>query len=186
MAGFVRSVTVFCLISSGLESLSREGLLALVALQQWQIENLKSMVARLSTEVAELRAKTNRKSGNSSMPPSSDMFVKPERHKKPSSGRRQGKQQGGLGVSLALVDIPDTTLDVFPLACADCGTVLSRVSAGFARRQCHGIPPRSVQVTETRWHRVRCGCGFVTPAPVPDAPYYGPHLAALAAQLVKM
>lgn len=37
----------------------------------------------------------------------------------------------------------------------------------------------AVAETETRWHRVRCGCRFVTAAPVaadvPNAPYYGPN-----------
>ena len=46
----------------------------MIALQQRQIEDLKSTVSRLSAEVAELRAKRNRNSGNSSLPPSSDLF----------------------------------------------------------------------------------------------------------------
>lgn len=45
-----------------------------------------------------------------------------------------------------------------------------------------------MQVTETRWHKVRCGCGVVTTAPVPgdvpDCPYYGPQLATLAVYLL--
>ncbi|MFL6113462.1 MAG: IS66 family transposase, partial [Catenulispora sp.] len=107
---------------------------------------------------------------------------------KPSSGRRQGKQSGAPGTSLCLVDVPDHVVDVFPPECAGCGLALPELSAGFARRQCHDIPPRSVAVTETRWHQVVCGCGVVTcepvPAGVPDCPYYGPNLAALAAYLL--
>jgi transposase len=122
------------------------------------------------------------------MPPSSDVFVKPERRKKPSSGRPRGKQPGAGGSSLALVERPDLTVDVFPRACCGCGAALPEASAGFSRRQCHDIPPISVQVTETRWHRVRCGCGQVTASPVPrdvpDCPYYGPQLAALAVYLL--
>ena len=49
-------------MSSGLESLSREDLLALLALQQRQIEDLKSTVARLAEEVTELRARLGRNS----------------------------------------------------------------------------------------------------------------------------
>jgi len=82
---------------------------------------------------------------------------------------------------------PDRLLDEFPSECADCGSVLLRNSAGFALRQCHDIPPISVQVTETRWHRVRCGCGQVTtakPDGLPDCPYYGPQLATLAVYLL--
>jgi transposase len=175
-------------VSSGLESLSREDLLALLALQQQQIEDLKSTVVRLTEEVTELRARLGRNSGNSSMPSSSDVFVKPERRKKPSSGRSRGKQPGAPGASLELVERPDVELDLFPEDCSGCGTALPKVSAGFTRRQCHDIPQLSVQVTETRWHKVRCGCGQVTAAPVPgdvpDCPYYGPQLAALAVYLL--
>ena len=175
-------------MSSGLESLSREDLLALLELQQRQIEDLKSTVAALNDKVRDLESRLGRNSGNSSMPPSSDMFVKPERRKKPSSGRPRGKQSGAGGTSLALVEHPDVEVDVFPPTCAGCGAVLPEVSAGFARRQCHDVPPISVQVTETRWHKVRCGRGVVTTTPVPgdvpDCPYYGPQLATLAVYLL--
>lgn len=168
--------------------MSREGLLALLELQQRQIEDLKSTVVRLTEEVTELRARLGRNSGNSSMPPSSDVFVKPERRTKPSSGRSRGKQPGAGGTSLALVACPDVEVDVFPQACWGCGAGLAKASVGFARRQCHDIPSISVQVTETRWHKVRCGCGVVTAEPVPegvpDCPYYGPQLAALAVYLL--
>jgi transposase len=175
-------------VSSGLESLSREDLLALLELQQRQIEDLKSTVAALNDKVRDLESRLGRNSGNSSMPPSSDAFVKPVRRKKPSSGRPRGKQPGVGGTSLALVEHPDVQVDVFPEACCGCGAVLPKVSVGFARRQCHDIPPISVHLTETRWHKVRCGCGAVTAEPVPDGvpdcPYYGPHLAALAVYLL--
>ena len=55
---------------SGLESLSCEDLLALVTIQQRQIEDLKSTVGALADEVERLRSQLGRNSGNSSMPPS--------------------------------------------------------------------------------------------------------------------
>lgn len=175
-------------MSSGLESLSREDLLSLLALQQRQIEDLKSTVAALNDKVRDLESRLGRNSGNSSMPPSSDVFAKPERRKKSSSGRPRGKQPGAPGVSLELVDRPDLTVDVFPPVCAGCEAALPKASVGFARRQCHDIPPMTVQVTETRWHKVACGCGVVTAEPVPggvpDCPYYGPQLATLAVYLL--
>jgi transposase len=123
------------------------------------------------------------------MPPSSDGFVKPERRKPPSSGRRRGKQPRAPGSGLALVEHPDEVVDEFPAACGGCGSgIAGAVSVGFSRRQCHDIPPVSVVVTETCWHKVRCRCGRVTaaavPDDVPDAPCYGPRLRALAAYLV--
>lgn len=119
-------------MSSGLESLSREDLLALLALQQRQIEDLKSTVVALTDKVRDLESRLGRNSGNSSMSPSSDVFVKPERRKKPSSGRPRGKQPGAPGMSLELVEHPDRLLDKFPPDCASCGSVLPRISAAFA------------------------------------------------------
>ncbi|MEY9894790.1 transposase [Catenulispora sp. MAP5-51] len=173
---------------SRLESLSREDLLALLALQQRQIEDLKSTVVALTDKVRDLESRLGRNSGNSSMPPSSDIFVKPERRKKPSSGRPRGKEPGAPGMSLKLVERPDQQLDEFPPECGGCRSALPKASVGFTRRQCHDILPISVQITETRWHRVRCGCGQVTaakvPDDVPDCPYYGPQLATLAVYLL--
>ncbi|WP_370352468.1 DUF6444 domain-containing protein [Catenulispora sp. EB89] len=88
---------VLSCVVGGLESPSREDLLALLALQQRQIEDPKSTVVRLTDEVVELRARLGRNSGYSSMPQSSDMFVKPERRKKRSSGQPRGKQPGAPG-----------------------------------------------------------------------------------------
>ena len=115
---------------AGLESLSREDLLALVAIQQRQIEDLKSTVVALSDEVQRLRSQLGRNSGNSSMPPSSDVFVKPERRKKPSSGRSKGKQPGSPGAGLAMVEHPDAVVDVFPPECQYCGGGLEATKTG--------------------------------------------------------
>ena len=52
-------------MSSGLESLSREELFALIALQQRQIEDLKSTVSALTDKVRDLESKLGRNPGNS-------------------------------------------------------------------------------------------------------------------------
>ena len=54
-------------VSAGLEAASREDLLALIAA-------LTEANAVLAKRVAELEKKTNRNSGNSNMPPSTDVF----------------------------------------------------------------------------------------------------------------
>jgi len=137
-------------------------------------------------------AASGRNSGNSSMPPSSDVFTKPAKPAAPKSGRRRGRQPGAPGGGLALVADPHEVVDIFPSACGGCAAALTvsseADSAGYARRQCWDIPAVSVAVTETRWHTVRCGCGHATAAAVPgdiaDAPCYGPGLASLAVYLV--
>jgi transposase len=86
---------------SGLDSLSREELLALVASQAQMIERLTAQVEVLTARVAELERQLGRNSGNSSMPPSTDDLPgrtppadKAELGKGPK--RKQGKQ-GGAG-----------------------------------------------------------------------------------------
>lgn len=77
------------------------------------------------------------------------------------------------------------------MQCAVRGSGRARL-ARLYRRQRTDIPPVSARVTETRWHTVACACacacGAVTAAPVPahvpDAPCYGPALAALALYLL--
>jgi transposase len=170
---------------SGLESLSREDLLTLVAMQQRTIEELKA-------RVAELERRLGRNSGNSSMPPSSDIFTKPARPDAPKPSRKRGGQPGGPGGGLALVEHPDVLEDAFPQACGGCGDLFAVLteadSTGFTRRQRTDIPPVTARVIETRFHTVACGCGASTGAPVPagvpDTPSYGPNLQALAVYLV--
>ena len=99
---------------AGLESLSREELLALVV-------ELKAANDRLVARVEDLERQLGRNSGNSSMPPSSDVFAKPARRKPPSSGRKRGKQPGAPGSGLALVADPDEIVDRFPTLCSGCG-----------------------------------------------------------------
>jgi transposase len=211
-------------VSAGWEAASREDLLALIGLLQRQEQVHKEQIAELwaanvalteanaaLTEanavlvrrVAELEKKVNRNSGNSNMPPSTDVFGLPKDDQattdetggdgRGAAGKaRRGKRNGAQGTSLALTEDPEVVKDVFPPACGGCAAVLTGLSAadslGYVRRQCTDIPPVSAQVTETRWHTVGCGCGARTaaqvPAGVPDAPCYGPGLAALAVYLL--
>ena len=212
------------LVSVGLEAASREDLLVLIGLLQRQEQEqraelaalreqnttLREQNAALAVRVAELEKKIGRNSGNSNMPPSTDVFGRPkstqdagaENHgveaeagvEDPGGAvkARRGKRKGAAGRGLALVENPDVVEDVFPPVCGGCATRLVGLSGsdslGYTRRQCTDIPPVSAVVTETRWHTVGCGCGAWTsakaPAGVPDAPYYGPGISALAVYLL--
>jgi len=204
-------------VSAGWEAASREDLLALIGLLQRQEQAYKEQIAELraanvalneanavlARRVAELEKKVNRNSGNSNMPPSTDVFGLPQDDRattgetggdgRGAAGKpRRGKRNGAKGTSLALVEDPEVVKDVFPPACEGCAAPLTGLSGanslGYVRRQCTDIPPVSARVTETRWHTVGCSCGARTaaqlPAGVPDAPCYGPGLAALAVYLL--
>jgi transposase len=153
-------------------------------------ERLRAENERLSARVAELERRLGRNSGNSSLPPSSDGFTKPEKKPAPSRGRRRGGQKGSAGGGLAMVAHPDIIGDHVPERCAGCGAGLELAdSAGFERRQVWDIPLVSVRVTEHRAHRCRCVCGTTTrgqmPTQVAGSPTsYGPNLRALAVYLL--
>lgn len=196
---------------SGLESASREDLLTVIGLLQRQVSADEARAAavearcvrleeqnsellatneRLTARVAELERRLGRNSGNSSMPPSSDTFIRPEKKPAAKSGRARGRQKGAPGSGLAMVRDPDHTEEHVPRACKGCGAGLGvGDSVGFERRQVRDIPPATVEVTEHRAHRCRCVCGAVTAAPMPgqvagSPSSYGPNLRSLAVYLL--
>jgi hypothetical protein len=155
-------------MSSGWESASREDLLTVIGLLQRQNEELAAANERLMVRVAELERRLGRNSGNSSMPPSSDTFGRPEKEPVLKSGRKRGRQPGADGSGLCMVADPDVTEDHVPAACTGCGQALGEGdSIGFERRQVRDIPLTMVRVTEHRAHRCRCACGTVTASPMP-------------------
>ena len=80
--------------------------LAVQIVVRWLVDRdqqLRSRVAQLEAEIAELRVRLNQNSSNSSKPPSSDPPSHKPAPKKPSSGKRQGGQPGHpIGIKLRL------------------------------------------------------------------------------------
>lgn len=158
------------------EPVSREDLLVVIGLLQRQNEemaaaNERSVEAneRLTVRVAELERRLGRNSGNSSMPPSSDTFGRPEKKPRARSGRKRGRQPGAGGSGLSMVADPDVTEDHVPAVCTGCGeTPVQGDSIGSERRQVRDIPLTTVKVTEHRAHRCRCACGTVPSRRCPD------------------
>ena len=156
-------------------------------------------IGRLEAEVARLRRRLSRHSGNSSMPPSSDGTLPgaplPGPAPRPAAKRRRGRQSGAPGSALSWA-APDRVVDHRPEgACRGCGTDLDGAAPAGVQRawQVTDIPEVVATVTEHRVHAVLCGCGRRTtagtadgvPADVADAPCsYGPNLAALVAYLL--
>jgi transposase len=177
-------------MSSGLGSASREDLLALIGLLQRQNEELAAANERLTARVAELERRLGRNPGNSSMPPSSDIFGRPEKKPRSKNGRERGRQPGAGGSGPAMAEKPDAIEEHLPAACTGCGSVLDEGdSIGFERRQVRDTPLVTVEVTEYRAHRCRCVCGTVTAQPMPEQTAgspscCGPNLRALAVCLL--
>lgn len=174
---------------AGVEGLSRGQLLVVVAEQAAVIAEQAGRIEELAGQVAELTRRLGQNSGNSSLPPSTDRFVKPKRDRRGSSSRKPGKQPGAPGSTLELVADPDEVIDHVPAACGGCGGGLDDAEpAGVSVRQVRDVPLVKVRIVEHRLHKRACGCGVVTAAAAPGgvgaSVCYGPNLRAIAVYLV--
>jgi transposase len=142
-------------------------------------------IAQLEARVADLEARLNQTSANSSLPPSADPpHAKPAPPRSPS-GKRRGGQPGHPRAERALLP-PDVVVPLKPVRCRRCSGRLTGEDADPLVHQVHEIPAIRPHVTEYRRHRLACpGCGAITCAPLPaDATGgYGPRAEAASALL---
>jgi transposase len=146
---------------------------AVIAEQAAAIEELRSDLVALAGEVAELRRRLGRNSGNSSMAPSADDLpgrtpppAKPRRGK---GGRGPGKQPGAPGSHLAWSASPDEQVPHFPAGACACGADLAAAAdlGVAASHQIVDIPLETATATQHDLHEVACQCGRVHRAPAP-------------------
>jgi hypothetical protein len=144
-----------------------------IAEQAGAIGELRSDLVALAEEVAELRRRLGRNSGNSSMAPSADdlpgrtpPLAKPRRGR---GGRRPGKQPGAPGSHLAWSARPDSTVPHFPRGACECGAALEGATdlGVAASHQEVEIPLETATVIQHDLHEVACGCGRVHRAAAP-------------------
>ena len=164
---------VWCdlVVSTGLEEMSREELIALS-------RGLLAENAELRERVTRLERLVSRNSGNSGMPPSSDDLPgrsAPKTTSKRAGKRGPGKQPGAPGTHLAWSDEVDEVVDHFPAGRCGCGADLAGaadlgVTAGHQQVE---IPLVSARRIQHDLHTARCRCGRVhtagRPAGVPAA-----------------
>jgi len=99
---------------SDLEKLSKNELIDIILTLQEQIQTL-------TLKVTILEAKTDMNSKNSSMPPSRDLWKRPQtKHQK--SGKKPGGQPGHKGHGLKIDHVPDKTITLKPVICKQCGS----------------------------------------------------------------
>jgi transposase len=148
-----------------------------------QVAQLQADVAKLQNENAELRARLNQNSSNSSKPPSSDPPSKKPAPKKAPSGKRSGGQPGHPKHARPTRK-PTKVVDQIPDTCHHCGTLLMGYDPNPTCRQVVELPVIQPEVTEYRLHRLTClCCGTATSAVTPPAAQleYGPRLQAAIA-----
>lgn len=139
---------------------------------------------RLEKENAELRARVNQTSANSSRPPSSSPFSKPKSLRE-KTGRKPGGQPGHKGNTLRITEKPDIVAEHKVPTCSHCGSDISGTMAtGYTARQVVDIQIQRV-VTEHRAQVKDCPfCGQQSAAEFPPGVdhylQYGPIYRAIA------
>jgi len=155
-----------------------------------RIKELEALLLAAMGRIAELEGKTKRNSGNTSMPPSSDMGRVKRKPPVEPSGRNPGGQPGHDGQTREQVppEEVDATEDLDPPTCEACGENLGdqpRLDAFI--RQVTETPEFKAFVQEFRLWLKRCPkCGKTTRAGMPAGSpkgAFGPRLQARIALL---
>jgi transposase len=163
--------------------------IALIHWQARQIQRLTARVAELEAQVANLTARLNKDSANSSLPPSTTHPHAKPLTPKPKSRRCRGGQPGHPKAERALIPVEDcqAVVPCFPTACRRCGQPLRGTDPEPLRHQVWELPELQPTVTEYQQHRLICACGCSTcgelPADVPTG-QAGPRLTAFAGLLM--
>src|SRR6266446_1844845 len=172
----------------------REGLKqAIIAIGSGQerVNVLEGLIDALQERIKTLEGQQAKDSHNSSLPPSSDRFVRPPKSLRHKSGKSPGGQKGHRGHHLRQVEMPDEILIHPVLCCEQCHHDLRTQAADLPeRRQVIDLPAKRLWVTEHRVEEKQCpACYHLTRAPFPAtvaAPaQYGTALQGIATYLVE-
>ncbi|WP_344014165.1 IS66 family transposase, partial [Nocardiopsis exhalans] len=149
---------------------SYEELAALVVEQAATITQLRADLSQANERIAELQARLDSDSTNSSKPSSTDPFVKPKpKSQRRRTGRKPGGQPGHPGQTRAQTPDPDHVLEHHPHTCGGCGGDLAgSEQTGLVRRQVVDLPPIKPTVTEHQMIEHTCACGERTRASAPE------------------
>lgn len=146
---------------------------------------VQAYIRYLEARLADLEARLNQDSSNSSRPPSSDPpSAKPAPPKAPS-GKRKGGQPGHPKRTRPELP-PDTVVELKPGTCDRCDHPLAGDDPAPLRHQVVELPPIRPHVTEYRRHRLPCPrCGTVTCPPLSAGVRggYGPRVQAVCGLL---
>ena len=172
----------------------RDGLKqAIIAIGSGQehVKVLEGLIDSLQERIKTLERQQAKDSHNSSLPPSSDRFVRAPKSLRHKSGKKAGGQQGHRGHHLRQVETPDEVLIHPVIECSHCHCDLRAQPADLPeRRQVIDLPDNRLWVTEHRVEEKQCPvCYHLTRAPFPAAvsapAQYGTAIQAVATYLVE-
>lgn len=166
---------------------------AMLALERFQehTKELEGQIDVLQERVNMLERQQAKDSHNSSLPPSSDRFVRAPKSLKHKSGKKPGGQPGHRGHHLRQVQTPDEVV-IHPVTCCErCHQDLrDRPVIFLERRQMIDLPTKRLWVMEHQVEEKQCPtCFHLTRASFPTAvkapAQYGTGIQALAVSLVE-
>src|SRR6266699_6851183 len=172
----------------------REGLKqAIIAMgsQQERVRVLEGLIDAQQERIKTLERQQAKDSHNSSLPPSSDRFVRPPKSLRTKSGKKPGGQKGHRGHHLRQVETADEVFIHPVLCCEQCQHDLRSQKASVPeRRQVMDLPTKRLWVTEHRVEEKQCPrCFHLTratfPASVKAPAQYGLSIQTLATYLVE-
>jgi transposase len=170
-----------------LRKLSKEELVDLVYDLLIKVDALTTLVHELQDEVK--RLKTPKNSGNSSLPPSHDLFRFMNQSLRGKSDKKSGGQPGHKGETLLMSPNPDKIIEHKPNnICPHCGKIhTDETTHVIEKRQVIDIPFIKASVIEHQIYQSICTCGYVStgnfPAGVTAPVQYGNNLMAFTAYL---
>ena len=155
------------------------------------MKDLEGLIDSLQERLKTLERQQAKDSHNSSLPPSSDRFVRPPKSLRKKSGKKPGGQKGHRGHHLRQVDTPDQVLIRAVERCEHCQQDLRAQPAAVPeRRQVLDLPVKRLWVTDHRVEEKQCPrCYHLTrasfPAAVSAPAQYGSGIQTLATYLVE-
>jgi len=175
-----------------LERLDREQLITLLLAAIERSNVLEQKVIELAKRIVELEDRLNQNSTNSSKPPSSDGYSKPEpKSQRKRSGKKAGGQHKHKGHGKSMADKVTETKVLTPEACPCCGENLENVTG--RKTDTHYVlemPPMAVTVTKYISEEKACPtCGnrisVEFPPEAQATQQYGPNLKAFIVLLAE-
>jgi transposase len=172
----------------------REGLkeaIKAIASQQERVKELEGVITSQQERIKTLEGQVAKDSHNSSLPPSSDRFVRAPKSLRQKSGKKPGGQTGHRGHHLRQVQMPDEVLIHPVMCCEHCQHDLRSQPAELPeRRQVMDLPVKRLWITEHRVEEKQCPvCYHLTrasfPAAVSAPAQYGIGIQTLATYLVE-
>lgn len=155
-----------------------------------KLEKALARIEALEKENATLRARLNMNSSNSSLPPSTDRFIKKkDRSLRKKSNKSSGGQIGHKGYTLNKVQKPDSIVDLELNICPRCNTDLQNSKIEDIKiRQVFDIPEIKILVTEYRSQVKTCPhckekASAEFPNNVTNPTQYGANIRALITNL---